>query len=354
MVLAGRRGTFKKDGVEYLLTSRGNPRQNLVRKGEEVVLTSFFDEKEHKVPLLKEKKLHDNWKTEQGKVAMSVVSQHLEKLECYACHSTWAPQCYGCHTKYDRRKLATDWVLTGVNHDRQTGKQKITQTPGKVTIENRSFMRWENPILGVNLKGKVSPVIPGCQVFFTYVDADGKMHVLNKTYSTSDGLTNPTIAPVQPHANSIPARTCESCHTNPKTLGYGTANSRSVAKLDGDRPMFQNLAEGLYGDIPGSKTAKWQVPKIPQFPYALDQLVTRSGKQVQNMPHVEDRPLNKAERDKVEREGLCVACHKHYNTATWDRIRATLRVRLGLPKGQALTPEQHDRAVEEAVKSLAK
>ena len=353
VVFEGERGTFEQEGVEYLLTSRGNPRLNLVRRGNEVVLTSFYDERVHEVPLLKEKQLHGTWKTEPGRVAMAVVSQHLEKLECYACHSTWAPQCYGCHLIYDRRQLATDWVLTGQNHERGTGKQKITQTPGKITIENRSFMRWENPILGINVKGKVSPVIPGCQVFFTYVDAEGQIRALNQTYLTSDGFNSATIAPVQPHANSIPARTCESCHTNPKTLGYGTANSRSVAELDGDRPMFQNLAEGFYGDIPGSTTARWQVPKIPQFPYALDQLVTRSGKQVQNMPHLEDRPLNQAERDKTEREGLCVACHRHYNTPMWNRIRATLRTRLGLPNGQALTPEQHDRAVEEAVKSLA-
>lgn len=353
--LDGDRGIYATDSVDYMITSRGNPRSNLAKTSENsAMLTSFYSGKEHDIPLLKDKKQKDNWRTEQGKVAMSIVSQHIDKLECYSCHSTWAPQCYGCHTKYDRREFAVDWVMTGANHDPHTGKQNIVKTRGKVTVENRSFMRWENPTLGINLKGKVSPVIPGCQVFFTYIDEEGEMHNLNKTYELSDGIFNLTMAPVQPHANAIPARTCESCHTNPKALGYGTSNSRSVGELDGDRPMFQNLSEGFYGDIPGSKTAKWQVPKIPEFPYALDQLVTRSGKQVQNMPHLEDRPLNKEERDKVEREGLCVACHKHYNTPTWDRVRKNLRDNIGIPDGIALTPEQHDLAVEAAVLSLAK
>jgi mono/diheme cytochrome c family protein len=343
--LPGKRGTYQKDGKEYLFTARGNPRQNLVRQGQRVVLTSFFDGKEHVVPLLKEKKLKDTWKTEQGKVAMAVVSQHLNKLECYACHATWAPQCYGCHYKYDRRATGTDWVLTGLNHDPKTGKQQITKTPGAITIENRSFMRWEEPILGINLKGRVAPLIPGCQVFWSYVDEKGKIQTLNKIYKTSDGFNSPTLAPVQPHTNSIPARTCESCHANPKSIGYGTANSRSQGKLDGDKPMFVDMAEGFYGDIPGAKTGKWQVPKIPEFPYTLDQLVTRSGKQVQNMPHQEDRPLNAEERNKVEREGLCVACHRHYNTPLWEDVRKKV--------GPALTPEQHDRAVEEALKALA-
>ena len=345
--LDGERGTFKSDdGKEYLLTARGNARANLERLGDQALLTSFYDKKEHPIPLLKEKNLHDTWKTKQGKVAMASVSQHMEKLECYACHSTWAPQCYGCHTKYDRRELSTDWVLTALNHDPHTGKQRITKTHGKVVAENRSFMRWEEPILGINMKGKVSPLIPGCQVFWTYINEKGEMLTLNKPMITSDGLSGATLAPVQPHANTIPARTCESCHTNPKTIGYGTSNSRSQGELNKDEPLFQNLAEGFYGDIPGAKTGKWQVPKIPDFPYALDQLVTRSGKQVQNMPHLEDRPLNEAERNKIEREGLCIACHQHYNTPLWEGIKKKV--------GPALTPEDHDRAVEEALKSLAR
>ncbi|MCI0527597.1 MAG: hypothetical protein L0Y56_09165, partial [Nitrospira sp.] len=345
--------TFKKEDKEYLLTSRGNPRLNLERRGDTVVLKGFFSEKEHQMPLLKEKKLHNTWKTEQGKIAMATISQHLDKLECYACHSTWAPQCYGCHIVYDKRKEGTDWVTTALNYNPATHKQQITKTLGDIN-ENRGYLRWEEPILGINLKGKVTPIIPGCQVIFSYINEDGKAVTVNKVNKTSDGFNAPTLAPVQPHANTMPARTCESCHTQPKTLGYGTMNSRSAGKLLGDDPLFGNNAEGVYGDIPHAKTGRWQVPKIPDFPYAWDQLVTRNGEQVQNMPHVEDRPLSAEERNKVEREGLCVACHKHYNTTTWKSVRKKLREEFGLREGMALTPEQHDLAVEEALKALAK
>ena len=81
-------------------------------------------------------------------------------------------------------------------------------------------------------------------------------------------------------------------------------------------------------------------------------LVTRSGKQVQNMPLPSDRPLNAEERDKVEREGLCIACHQHYNTPTWTNVRDKLRGVLGV-EGRALTPAEHDKAVEAALLSLA-
>lgn len=345
LTFEGARGIYVDElGIEYLITSRGNPRANLEKRGNKVILTSFFDDKEHEVTLLKDKKQTDKWKTKQGKVSMSVIHQHLEKLECYACHSTWAPQCYGCHINYDRRKSGTDWITTALRHDPYTGKQNITKTAGDI-YENRGFLRWENPMLGINLKGKVSPVIPGCQVIFTYVDEEGNVDVVNKIFKTTDGLNAPTLAPVQPHSNTIPARTCEDCHTDPKAIGYGTAVSRSQVELDKkDEPVFVNNAEGFYGDIPGSKKAKWQVPKIPDFPYAWDQLVTRSGKQVQNMPHVEDRPLNQKERDLVEREGLCVGCHQYNGEKEWEDLIEVYE--------KADTPDKHNEMMEKAIKAL--
>ncbi|MBI4042132.1 MAG: cytochrome c [Deltaproteobacteria bacterium] len=345
--LGKARGTYhnRETGKVHLLTSRGNPRVNLEKRGDKVVLTGFHDGKEHDVPLLKEKALRNTWKTEAGKVAMHDIPEHLNKVECYSCHSSWAPQCYGCHNVYDRREKGVDWQLTALAHNPLTGKQKVVKTPGKIVRENRSFMRWEEPLLAVNVKGRVSPAIPGCQVFMTYIDEKGNIRTVNKIGTTSDGLSGLTLAPVQPHTNTIPARTCESCHTNPKSIGYGTANSRSQEKLQGDAPLFVNMAEGFYGDLPDAKTGKWQVPKIPEFPYTLDQLVTRSGKQVQNMPHIEDHPLTKMQRDKVEREGLCIACHKHYNTPLWEKVRSKTN--------RALTPQEHDKAVESALKALA-
>jgi hypothetical protein len=106
------------------------------------------------------------------------------------------------------------------------------------------------------------------------------------------------------------------------------------------------MGKGFLGDIPGSQSSRWQIPAIPLFPYTFDQLITRSGNQVQNMPRIQDRPLNTNERDKVEREGICIACHKNYNTPLWTEIKEKY--------GSALTPEDHDRIVESALKAMVK
>ena len=344
VILEGSRGIYKDGLKEYLLTSRGNVKASWIREEDKAYVFSLYTGKKHEIPLLKDIRANDTFKTQQGKVAMSTIHKHIERLECYACHATWAPQCFGCHMQYDRRVKGTDWITTSKKVDPFTGRQTVTEEFGDLSLENRSFMRWESPILGINLRGKVSPLAPGCQVFYTFVDEKGSIQTLNKHYTTSTGHNSPTLAPMHPHSISLVARTCEDCHTNPKSVGYGTGNSRSAEKILGDSPLFQDLSKGVYGDIPNIKTGRWQTPKIEDFPYALDQLVLRSGKQIQNMPLPEDRPLNQEERNLVEREGLCMGCHQHHGTPEWQKIVEKY--------GKAETAEQHEKIVSEAIKSL--
>jgi hypothetical protein len=344
VILEGSKGIYKDGIKEYLLTSRGNVKANWIREEDKAYVFSLYTGEKHEIPLLKDIKANDTFKTQQGKVAMSIIHEHIEKLECYACHATWAPQCYGCHMQYDRRVKGTDWITTSKKVDPATGRQTIIKEFGDLSFENRSFMRWESPILGINLREKVSPLAPGCQVFYTFVDEEGNVKTLNKHYTTSTGHNSPTLAPMHPHSISLVARTCEDCHTNPKTTGYGTGNSRSAEKILGDSPLFQDLSKGVYGDIPNIKTGRWQTPKIEDFPYALDQLVLRSGKQTQNMPLPEDRPLNQEERNLVEREGICIGCHQYYGTPEWNKIIEKY--------GKAETAEQHEEIVSKAIMSL--
>ncbi len=350
--LKGPRGVFKSEGKEYLISTRGNPRKRWYRKGTKAYLKSIYSGKEYEIPMLKEKSTTKKWKSKQGKVAMADIPQHMESLECYACHSSWAPQCYGCHIQYDMRKTGTNWAQSAVNHDPSTGKQIITKESGDIGMENVGYVRWARPILGKNYKGRVSPLVPGCQTIWTFIDKDGKVITSNQLAKTSDGQNAPTLAPLQPHANMGVARTCESCHTDPKALGYGEAKSRTAGQLEGDKPQFANQGPGVFGDIPASQRATPQIPAVKKFPYAWDQLVTRSGKQVQNMPLVEDKPLSKKQRRLAEREGLCMSCHQHYSKPAWEAVRKKMRKQLNI-EGRALTTEEHDKAVEILLLSFA-
>jgi hypothetical protein len=163
----------KKDG--YLLSARGNPYGNVVKDGDTVVMHSATGI-DFKVPLLKQLAQDDAWRNSQAMVAMASVKKHAESLECYACHASWVPQCYGCHVDVDygpdkngKPKMDTDWIASGSarNPDGSTAESPLgvggIKSPGKVS-ETRSYLRWEEPVLGINGEGRVTPLMPGCQV----------------------------------------------------------------------------------------------------------------------------------------------------------------------------------------------
>ncbi len=55
--------------------------------------------------------------------------------------------------------------------------------PGKVS-ETRSYLRWEEPPLAINGEGRVTPVIPGCQVSATVIGEDGQTILKNHIFRT--------------------------------------------------------------------------------------------------------------------------------------------------------------------------
>ncbi|MCK4737030.1 MAG: cytochrome C, partial [Sulfurimonas sp.] len=171
----------KEDG--YILTARGNPLPKAVKKGNKIImkLASGKDIELKPLKLLKE--------TEElspaGLLSMDTIGVHNSRMECYACHATWAPQCYGCHVKidYSDGKKNIDYVQASHDQDKHgtTGGMRDLKkylVPGKVT-ETRSYLRWEDPALSQNGEGRVSPTVPGCQTTITVIGKDGKALLQN-------------------------------------------------------------------------------------------------------------------------------------------------------------------------------
>lgn len=310
-----------KDG--YLLTTRGNPFGNVVREGDKVFLhtASGID---LEVPTLKSLALKKTWKNpKSANTAMVRVKRHMDTLECYACHSAWAPQCYGCHVKvdYSGDKKSMDWVKSGNMHfkDGQTAESrrdgKAPKQPGKAS-EGRTYLRWENPVLGVNGEGRVTPIIPGCQQITTVIGPDGETLVNNKIWRTppnmegggKEGQRGIDMAPAAPHTTVREARSCISCHASSKALGYGTHGGRYLKQFIND--FYLDVVTATGEPISGKATI--QVAAIPDLPMDMDQVVTGDGRQLQTVGHhwPGSRPLNKEQRDNMERIGICLACHQ--------------------------------------------
>ena len=310
--------------------------------------------KDLEVPLLKYKAETKTWKSPEAEVAMGKIEAHMENLECYACHSDWAPQCYGCHVKveYTPGKTNMDWIASGSTHfaNGETS-ESVLGTKGKKQFgkasETRSYLRWEDPILGINGEGLVTPVIPGCQVTFTVIGPDGNTLILNKQARVADNgqtVAGTDMAPVQPHTSGRKARTCESCHSNPKALGYGIQDGQFMKKQGEDLYMdIQDLRTGKH--IPVNKTV--QMKGIPGMNYDWSQIVTRDGKQLQTVGShwPASRPLDQDQRDRMEKTGLCMGCHINMkDDKLWSKLNTSKK----------LNKDEHIKKMHEIYNKAAK
>ncbi len=340
----------------YLLTARGNPFGNVVRTKDGEVVVHSATGNDFFVPLLKTLAEDDAWSSPDAKVAMEKVSVHTEKMECYACHADWAPQCYGCHVSVNysvdadgNALMDTDWVATA--NEKYNSSYETVKSPGKVS-EGRSYLRWEEPILGVNGEGRVTPLIPGCQVIFTVIGPDGTTVTLNEIGRTppntegggADGQRGLDMAPVQPHTAGRQARRCESCHSNPKALGYGIEGGRFLLGYTEDRYIDLEAPDGSI--IP--ENAQVQMPAIPDLPMDLSQIVDpETGEQLMTVgSHWPDSgPLSEDQRTRMDRTGVCMGCHQNMaDESFWtDKVIATF--------GEAISNDDHIKAMNEVIQN---
>lgn len=334
----------------YLLTARGNPFGNVVKSGDKVIMHSASG-LDFEIPVLKQIAADGTWKSPNAEVAMMSVGKHMESMECYACHADWAPQCYGCHVTvdYSEGKTDVDWITNannrgedGLTPDAAMGTNGMTGA-GKVS-ETRSYLRWEEPTLGINGEGRVSPLMPGCQVITTVIDKDGNTVSQNETWMTPDagGTKGVEHAAVQPHTAGREARSCESCHNNPKALGYGISGGRF---LNGYDKGFTVDLETAKGEMIPEQTSVQSQP-IPSLDHDLSRIVTEDGKQLVSVGSHWDLtgPLPQEMREKMERTGLCMGCHQNMTDETlWDKVNS--------PK--FVNNKEHQEVMDKAIHALS-
>jgi hypothetical protein len=286
---------------------------------------------------------------------MNNVISHLNKMECYSCHSSWAPQCYGCHVKidYSEGKKTFDWVAAGQLHKENERAADVgeanynTFIPGKVQ-ETRSYLRWEAPPLAINGEGRVTPVMPGCQVSATVIDKDGQTILKNHIFRTlagsegagAEGQLGIDMSPVQPHTTGG-ARSCDSCHLSEKAAGYGIDGGRLNRPPQDVVTVDLMTADGHI--LPES--ARAQIEPIPGLVADWSRFVTEDGQQLQTVgSHLSlSRPLNNEEREHMSRRGVCLACHREIpdQSLAASFLHHTAKYAGMLPK----TPDQHNALV---------
>jgi hypothetical protein len=314
-----KQGAIPKDkGDGFLLSARGNPMPKAVRKGDKVIMHLASGKDITLTPL---KKLKEEKKiSQEGLIAMDQIKGHTDKLECYTCHATWAPQCYGCHVKidYSGGKQNPDYLAASKHHvNGKTGEVDTLKdflVDGKVT-ETRSYLRWEDPALSQNGEGRISPTIPGCQVTLTVIGKDGKALLQNHIFKIpnaegagEEGINSITMSPVQPHTVSKRSRPCESCHTSAKAMGYGINGGKYFS--DQTKTTIVDLMTADQKVLPHQVDE--QIPSIPNLKHDYSVLIDENGTQVQTVGNhwTLSEAVDNATRAKLDRRVVCVSCHK--------------------------------------------
>jgi hypothetical protein len=142
------------------------------------------------------------------KVIEHRIAAHMERLECYACHSAWAAQEYGTFfLRFRDLKLKADFDLK----------------PGDSADYLRSaYLKMQDaPPLGFNVAGRLSPIRPQFIAYYTDIESARSSRPENILQSDrSKGPENTLLAAEWraffPHTIQRGTVTCEGCHDNPR------------------------------------------------------------------------------------------------------------------------------------------
>ncbi|MBD3225973.1 MAG: hypothetical protein GF313_14695 [Caldithrix sp.] len=205
-----------------------------------------------------------------------------ERMACQSCHSAYTPQCYGCHDTYDP---------AGRQFDKLTGQE----TPGRWT-EGRSYLRFEEPALGLDKENRVMPFAPGCQVYLTELDEDSRVRK-QRTWLT--------MAPFDPHSTRTKTPSCADCHSLAKRMGMGKGALRKDGRSFDFEPLYDSRTAGL-GSTP------------------LESMVTVDGRKRQRMSRLQARPFNARELKDIYRVSLCIVCHDGYDDPIYANFNQSI------------------------------
>lgn len=138
------------------------------------------------------------------------IRAHLEKLECQACHAAWAPQEYGT------------FLVRPVT---EAQREAFSPLPAWGAWRKSTYLRRQDlPPLGLNEKGRVSPIRPQFILFESEPGRGGENRLLAAEWKA-----------FSPHTIRRGGPGCDACHASPR---------RFLLERDEDR-LYRPDLDGL-------------------------------------------------------------------------------------------------------------
>lgn len=231
------------------------------------------------------------------------IPEHIRKMECHSCHALWSYQDFGFHLLREERAHYGKWATLWMQNNPQVQellRGNLPKAPGQwalpksrdyldgasrpgIWFSGFSYRRLENPIFGINNRGRTSVFRPLHQFVVTQVDGRGRVLEDSRIPRTMDGKPGLGFNPYAPHTIRRPVRSCEGCHLNPRALGFGN-------RLRPEQPKSDQ---------------KWSVPLT--FPgkdgvpidFEWEALVDPEGMPIQTQTRAGARPYTRQELQKL-------------------------------------------------------
>jgi len=154
------------------------------------------------------------------KVVEHRISAHLEKMECSACHSAWTPQEYGTfYLRFAGSPSQEDYQVRGNAGNPGAGNAGAGGAgKGGNYVKSAYLRKQDAPPLGINARGKVSPIRPEFVLYFSDIRNDRPAG--SWSGAGPDNMENRLLAAEWraffPHTVRRGTVMCEGCHDNPR------------------------------------------------------------------------------------------------------------------------------------------
>lgn len=217
-----------------------------------------------------------------------------DRLTCQTCHTKWAPTCINCHTQYESKKKRKDHYTGEVNQGAwKEYKSKLFALPPVLGI--RSNKKQDGKIV-------VDTFIPGMILTIGGIknnqpDKTSSYTRKSKGYQIFRRMHSPTFS----HTIQKEARSCQSCHQDPRSIGLGAGSIEYLPEeKSDDSPQIKFQAENRRHPADGLPEDAWTGFLKTRQKHTS----TRKGA----------RPFNREEQISILQVGRCLSCHEPTST----------------------------------------
>jgi hypothetical protein len=155
-------------------------------------------------------------------IPWDMLAHNDDKMECYACHTSWTTSCGGCHLP-----IEANWKTDRHRYEGGTTRNFATYNP-QVLREDIFMLGLRGPSEG----GKIAPVRSSSALVLSSMNSNRERIYVQQPPIAASGYSSQAMNAHYPHTErKTETKTCSDCHLSKdgdnnaivaQTLGYGT------------------------------------------------------------------------------------------------------------------------------------